>query len=109
MSDVPRGIQRLFWKGFSMGYFKHQRKIDGRHGRKEMRCSECGTVIEQGEFYYSRITKQPHKQQKSNPFILCYKVITEFPFFDNLQNMRIYYLFQLIEFAFCKLDDFISI
>ena len=92
-----------------MVFYKNQRKIMGRFGRKEMKCSKCDVAIEIGDVYYSRITKQPHKQQKSNPFILCYKVITEFPFFDNLQNMRIYYLFQLIEFAFCKLDDFISI
>jgi mannitol-1-phosphate/altronate dehydrogenase len=41
-----------------MPYYKHQRKVDGNFGRKEMKCFNCGTVIEFGEFYYSKITKR---------------------------------------------------
>jgi len=41
-----------------MVFRKHQRKIMGRFGRKEMKCSECGTVIEYGDVYYSRIIKR---------------------------------------------------
>ena len=34
-----------------MLYYKHQRKVDGNFGRKEIECFDCGTVTEQGEFF----------------------------------------------------------
>jgi len=41
-----------------MVFRKRQRKIDGRYGRKEMKCFECGAVIELGDVFYNKITKR---------------------------------------------------
>ncbi len=52
-----------------MVFRKHQRKIMGRFGRKEMKCSECGTVIEYGDVYYTRTTKKKYAKNFSR--IIC--------------------------------------
>jgi len=56
-----------------MGYVKYQRKIDGRFGRKIMRCSDWGVVIELGEFFYSRVTKRRTKNSVKHLCEFCYE------------------------------------